>query len=265
MRQAKEEHSDTENHSPDDRWQGVGAPARNGSHDNRAQQRANAKGTKQKPLKLGTSMQNISRKDGHHIGKGHAESQGAERQDQLCANVAICAHVGKAGLDALEKWLPADPDRLAAALGDSHLDRPDRCEQEHERLDVVGAMHADGGNQETCEGRADGARTVESHRVERQRIEEVSWPGNVTHQGLARWILKGLYRAGQEAGHVNMPWLDTIRKDERRQDEVEEGVGDLGDDKLCFTTGEIGQRACNDAEEEKRNAAHRGGKTQLKR
>ena len=126
-------------------------------------------------------------------------------------------------------------------------------------------MHADGGNQETCEGRADGARTVESHRVERQRIEEVSWPGDVTHQGLARRVLKCLHSAGQEAGHVNMPWLDTIRKDERRQDEVEESVGDLGDDELCFTTGAIGQRARNDAEEEKRNAAHRGGKTQLKR
>ena len=132
-------------------------------------------------------------------------------------------------------------------------------------LDVVGAMHADGGNQETCEGRADGARAVESHRVERQRIEEVSWPGDVTHQGLARRVLKCLHSAGQEAGHVNMPWLDTIRKDERRQDEVEESVGDLGDDELCFTTGAIGQRARNDAEEEKRNAAHRGGKTQLKR
>ena len=87
-------------------------------------------------------------------------------------------------------------------------------------------MHADGGNQETCEGRADGAQTVESHRVERQRIEEVSWPGDVTHQGLARRVLKCLHSAGQEAGNVNMPWLDTIRKDERRQDEVEESVGD---------------------------------------
>ncbi len=41
------------------------------------------------------------------------------------------------------------------------------------------------------------------------------------------------------------------------------GVGDLGDDKLCFTTGAIRQRACNDTEKEKRNAAHRGGKAQL--
>ena len=28
-------------------------------------------------------MQNIARKDGHHVGEGHAQSQGAERQDQL--------------------------------------------------------------------------------------------------------------------------------------------------------------------------------------
>jgi hypothetical protein len=45
MRQAEEEYSDTENHSPDDRRQCVSVPARNGSHDQRAQQRANAKGT----------------------------------------------------------------------------------------------------------------------------------------------------------------------------------------------------------------------------
>jgi len=35
--------------------------------------------------------------------KGHAESDGAERQDQLRANVAVGFHVRKARLDALEK------------------------------------------------------------------------------------------------------------------------------------------------------------------
>src|SRR5258705_13258993 len=108
-----------------------------------------------------------------------------------------------------------------------------------------------------------GARAVESHRVERQRVEEVFSAREVTHQGLARRVLKGLHSTDQEAGHVNMPGLDTIRKDERRQDEVEESVGDLGDDELCFTTGAIRQRARNDAEKKKRNAAHRGGKAQL--
>src|SRR5207342_3235744 len=97
-----------------------------------------------------------------------------------------------------------------------------------------------------------GARAVESHRVERQRIEEMFWAGDVTHQGLARRVLKCLHSAGQEAGYVNMPRLDTIRKDERCQDEVEDGIGNLGDDKLCFATGAIRQRARNDAEEEKR-------------
>jgi len=42
--------------------------------------------------------------------------------------------------------------------------------------------------------------------------------------------LKGLHSADQKAGHINMPRLDTIREDERRQDEVEKGVGNLGDD-----------------------------------
>jgi hypothetical protein len=62
-----------------------------------------------------------------------------------------------------------------------------------------------------------------------------------------------------------MPRLDAVRKNERCQNEVEDGIGNLGDDELCFATGAIRQRARNDAEEEKRNAAHRGGKTQLKR
>ena len=91
----------------------------------------------------------------------------------------------------------------------------------------------------------------------------MSSSGEVTHQDLARGILKGLHRADQEAGYVNMPGLDTIRKNERGQDEVESRVGDLGDDELCFTTGAIRQRARNDAEKKKRNAAHRGGKAQL--
>ena len=126
-------------------------------------------------------------------------------------------------------------------------------------------MHADGGNQQTCEGRADGARAVEGHGVECQCVEEVSSPGEVTHQGLTRRVLEGLHSADQEAGHVYMPRLDTIRKHECRQDEVESRVGDLGNDELCFTIGAVRQRARNYAEEEERNAAHRGSKTQLKR
>ena len=69
-------------------------------------------------------------------------------------------------------------------------------------------------------------------RVERQRIQEVFWSGEFTHQSLARGILKGLHRADQEAGYVDMPGLDTIRQHERCQDEVESGVGDLSDDEL---------------------------------
>jgi hypothetical protein len=53
----------------------------------------------------------------------------------------------KAALDGLEKWLPGDADRLTAAHRDAHLDGPHRCEQEHESLHVVGAMHANGGDQ----------------------------------------------------------------------------------------------------------------------
>src|SRR5262249_50710447 len=87
-------------------------------------------------------MQNISCKDWHHIGERHAQSQRSKRQDQLCASIPVCPHVSKAVLDALKKRFTGDWDRLTAALRDAHLDCPDRCEQKHRHLHIVGAMHA---------------------------------------------------------------------------------------------------------------------------
>ena len=57
-----------------------------------------------------------------------------------------------------------------------------------------------------------------------------------------------------------MPGLDTIRNDERCQNEIENRIGNLSNDELCFTTGAVRQRPRNDAKKEKRNAAHGGGK-----
>ncbi len=62
-----------------------------------------------------------------------------------------------------------------------------------------------------------------------------------------------------------MPGLDPIRENKRCQYEVEHCIGELSDDELCLTARAICQCAGDDAEEEKRNSTHRGGKAQLKR
>ena len=77
--------------------------------------------------------------------------------------------------------------------------------------------------------------------------------------------MKCLHSASKKAGYVDMPRLDTIRKDQRCQDEVKDGISNLSDDKLSFAAGAVRQGARNNPEKEKRNAAHRGSKTQLNR
>jgi hypothetical protein len=96
-------------------------------------------------------------------------------------------------------------------------------------------------------------------------VQNVPFAHQVADQRLSCRLLKGLNRAGQKAGDVDVPDLNMTGEYERGQNDIENGVGQLSDDKLELAPVAVGQHAGDDAKEEKRDSPHRVDKSQLQR
>jgi hypothetical protein len=74
----------------------------------------------------------------------------------------------------------------------------------------------------------------------------------VIDENLPCRLLEGLHRSGEEAGNINMPYLDSARQYQGGQNQIEDGINNLSHDELSLTAITVSNYASHDPKQEDR-------------
>src|SRR5712691_4388425 len=182
------------------------------SDPQRAEYRTDADDGCQQALHAGPAVQDVFGEDGQQTHVRHTQGERTVRQDHQGANVAVLDHKSQTCCHTVPEGLTTCRCCLRTAHWHHHLDSPERRQDEHDRLYVIGAVGASESNQYAGQRWPDSARHVHGHSVERQGIHQIPGTDDVTNQRLACWLLERLDGPDQKAGHIHVPRLHAVQE-----------------------------------------------------
>ncbi len=119
-------------------------------------------------------------------------------------------------------------------------------------MSIIRDIYTKSLDKDTANGRPHTPAQVKSRRIEGNGIQQVFFSYQVIDENLPCRLLKGLHCSGEEAGNIDMPYFDSARQYQGGQNQIEDGIDNLSNNKLSLTPIAVSNYASHNSKQEDR-------------